>query len=147
MKKRILIVEDDLALARVLADNLTFAGYEVEHLDDGAQVVSRVRAMAPDLVLLDVMLPGKDGFGLLGLISAVVMVVLSKAVWVQTLGFSKELFPYDNPAILSMPIAFVGIWAFSRLDTSQRAKAEIAAYDAQYIRSETGIGATAAHVH
>jgi two-component system, OmpR family, response regulator VicR len=68
MKKRILIVEDDLALARVLADNLTFAGYEVEHLDDGAQVVSRVRAMAPDLVLLDVMLPGKDGFGLLGLI-------------------------------------------------------------------------------
>jgi cation/acetate symporter len=85
--------------------------------------------------------------GLLGLISAVVMVVLSKAVWVQTLGFSKELFPYDNPAILSMPIAFVGIWAFSRLDTSQRAKAEIAAYDAQYIRSETGIGATAAHVH
>jgi cation/acetate symporter len=85
--------------------------------------------------------------GLLGLISAVVMVVLSKAVWVQTLGFSKELFPYDNPAILSMPIAFIGIWAFSRLDTSQRAKAEIAAYDAQYIRSETGIGATAAHVH
>jgi cation/acetate symporter len=85
--------------------------------------------------------------GLLGLISAVVMVVLSKAVWVQTLGFSKELFPYDNPAILSMPIAFVGIWTFSRLDTSQRAKAEIAAYDAQYIRSETGIGATAAHVH
>jgi cation/acetate symporter len=85
--------------------------------------------------------------GLLGLFSAVVMVVLSKAVWVQTLGFSKELFPYDNPAIFSMPIAFLGIWAFSKLDASQRAKAEKAAFDAQYIRSETGIGAAAAHVH
>jgi cation/acetate symporter len=85
--------------------------------------------------------------GLLGLVSAVVMVVLSKAVWVQTFGFARELFPYDNPAIFSMPIAFLGIWAFSKLDASQRAKAEVASFDAQYIRSETGIGAAAAHVH
>jgi cation/acetate symporter len=85
--------------------------------------------------------------GLLGLISAVTMVVLSKAVWVQTFGFARELFPYDNPAIFSMPIAFLGIWAFSRLDASSRAKAEVASFDAQYIRSETGIGAAAAHVH
>ena len=85
--------------------------------------------------------------GLLGLISAVTMVVLSKAVWVQTFGFARELFPYDNPAIFSMPIAFLGIWAFSRLDASSRAKAEVASFDAQFIRSETGIGAAAAHVH
>jgi cation/acetate symporter len=85
--------------------------------------------------------------GLLGLISAVAMVVLSKAVWVQTFGFARELFPYDNPAIFSMPIAFLGIWAFSRLDASNRAKLEVAAFDAQYIRSETGIGAAAAHIH
>ncbi|MBM6583882.1 cation acetate symporter [Microvirga sp. BT689] len=85
--------------------------------------------------------------GLLGLVSAVVMVVLSKAVWVQTFGFARELFPYDNPAIFSMPIAFLGIWAFSKMDASNRAKIEVAAFDAQYIRSETGIGAAAAHVH
>jgi cation/acetate symporter len=85
--------------------------------------------------------------GLLGLISAVAMVVLSKAVWVQTFGFAREFFPYDNPAIFSMPIAFLGIWAFSKLDASSRAKAEVASFDAQYIRSETGIGAAAAHVH
>jgi cation/acetate symporter len=85
--------------------------------------------------------------GLLGLISAVAMVVLSKAVWVQTFGFARELFPYDNPALFSMPIAFLGIWAFSKLDASSRAKAEVASFDAQYIRSETGIGAAAAHVH
>jgi two-component system response regulator VicR len=68
MKKRILIVEDDAALARVLSDNLTFSGYDVEHVDDGAAVIREVRAFSPDLVLLDLMLPGADGFELCGLI-------------------------------------------------------------------------------
>jgi cation/acetate symporter len=85
--------------------------------------------------------------GLLGLISAVGMVVLSKAVWVTTFGFAKEIFPYDNPAIFSMTIAFLGIWIFSKLDASQRAHGEKAAFEAQYVRSETGIGAAGAHVH
>jgi cation/acetate symporter len=85
--------------------------------------------------------------GFLGLISAVVMVVLSKAVWVQTLGYPKEIFPYDNPALFSMTIAFLGIWLVSKVDASQRARAEKAAFDAQYVRSETGIGASSAHVH
>jgi two-component system response regulator VicR len=68
MKKRILIVEDDRALSRVLADNLSFFGFEVECVDDGAEVIGRVRAFSPDLVLLDVMLPGRDGFELCGVI-------------------------------------------------------------------------------
>jgi two-component system response regulator VicR len=68
MKKRILIVEDDAALARVLADNLRFSGFEVETVDDGAEVIGKMRAFAPDLVLLDVMLPGPDGFELCGLV-------------------------------------------------------------------------------
>jgi cation/acetate symporter len=85
--------------------------------------------------------------GFLGLVSAVAMVVLSKAVWVQTLGFSEAIFPYDNPALFSMTIAFVGIWLFSKTDSSAQAKKEQAAYDAQYVRSETGIGAASAHVH
>jgi len=67
-KQRILIVEDDRALARVLSDNLTFSGYEVEWVDDGADVLNCVRARNPDLVLLDVMLPKRDGFSLCGLI-------------------------------------------------------------------------------
>jgi cation/acetate symporter len=85
--------------------------------------------------------------GLLGLFSALVMVVLSKAVWVDTFHFPKALFPYDNPALFSMTIAFLGIWLFSKLDASQRARQERDAFDAQYVRSETGIGATVAHVH
>ncbi|MFM2043896.1 MAG: cation acetate symporter [Pseudomonadota bacterium] len=85
--------------------------------------------------------------GFLGLVSAVGMVLLSKAVWVTTFGFEKALFPYDNPALFSMTIAFFSIWLVSRLDASKAAGAEKALFDAQYVRSETGLGATGAHAH
>jgi cation/acetate symporter len=85
--------------------------------------------------------------GALGLISSVVMVVLSKAFWVTSLGHKAAIFPYSNPAIFSMPIAFIGIWLFSTLDKSRRAEREKALFDAQYVRSETGIGASGAHAH
>jgi len=42
-------------------------------------------------------------------------VVLSPAVWVKTFGFKEALFPYDNPALFSMAIAFAGIWFFMQL--------------------------------
>jgi two-component system, OmpR family, response regulator VicR len=67
-RQRILIVEDDRALARVLSDNLSFSGFDVDWVDDGADVLNKVRATNPDLVLLDLMLPGRDGFNLCGLI-------------------------------------------------------------------------------
>lgn len=68
MKKRILVVEDDAALARVLRDNLAFEGFEVEWAADGHRAVDAARGFAPDLVILDVMLPGRDGFELCGLL-------------------------------------------------------------------------------
>ena len=85
--------------------------------------------------------------GLLGLVSAVVMIVLSKAVWTDTFHNGPALFPYDNPAIFSMPLAFVGIWLFSKIDATGRARREQAAFPEQYVRSETGIGAAGAHAH
>jgi cation/acetate symporter len=85
--------------------------------------------------------------GFLGLISAVVMVVLSKTVWVTILGNAAPIFPYDNPALFSMAIAFGGIWLFSVLDRSQAARSEAQAYESQYIRSETGLGAAGAASH
>jgi cation/acetate symporter len=85
--------------------------------------------------------------GFLGLIAAVTMVVLSPAVWVKTFGFPAALFPYDNPALFSMAIAFAGIWLFSRIDASARARAEQNAFEAQFVRSETGIGAAGATAH
>jgi DNA-binding response OmpR family regulator len=66
MKKRILVVEDDAALARVLCDNLAFEGFEVECAADAHSAIERSHQFAPDLVVLDVMLPGGDGFNLCG---------------------------------------------------------------------------------
>jgi cation/acetate symporter len=87
--------------------------------------------------------------GLLGLVSAVVMVVLSPAVWVVTLGHAKGSapFPYDNPALFSMTIAFVGIWLFSVLDRSRRGTVDRNGFDAQFVRCQTGIGASSATSH
>ena len=87
--------------------------------------------------------------GFLGLISATMLVILSPQVWENTFGNPKgsALFPYDNPALFSMALAFTGIWLFSLLDRSARAARERAAHEALYIRSETGIGASGAVAH
>ncbi|SMF96685.1 two-component system, OmpR family, response regulator BaeR [Methylomagnum ishizawai] len=59
--KRILIVEDEPKLAGVLMDYLARAGYATDWLADGLGVAARIAAAPPDLVLLDLMLPGRDG--------------------------------------------------------------------------------------
>ena len=66
--KRILIVEDDSALAKVLADYLVFEGFDVERVTDGDAALETVRNSPPDLILLDVMLPGKNGFELVSVL-------------------------------------------------------------------------------
>ncbi|MBP9492874.1 MAG: cation acetate symporter [Sulfurospirillum sp.] len=85
--------------------------------------------------------------GGLGLLTAIVLVILSKAVWVDILGYKTAIYPYGNPAIFSVTIAFVGIWLFSLMDNSDDAKREHAAYEHQFIRSQTGIGAEGASSH
>ena len=82
------------------------------------------------------------GYG--GVVSAVVFVVLSKSVWVTVLGFDKEIFPYTQPALFAMPIAFGLAYFFSVTDTSERAKAEKEAWKDQYVRAQTGFGASGA---
>ncbi|MBA5637183.1 cation acetate symporter [Duganella sp. LX20W] len=85
--------------------------------------------------------------GFMGLITAVVLTVLSKSVWVDVLGHKDAWFPYASPAIFSMTAGFVGIWLFSILDKSPRARIDRAGFEAQEMRSETGIGAAAASAH
>ena len=58
----ILIVEDELALQETLAYNLTRQGYKVESVGDGIAAVEAARRLHPDLILLDLMLPGMDGY-------------------------------------------------------------------------------------
>jgi two-component system alkaline phosphatase synthesis response regulator PhoP len=62
MPARLLVVEDEANLAEVIADNLELEGYVVEVVGDGLKALERVRAEPPALILLDVMLPGLDGF-------------------------------------------------------------------------------------
>jgi DNA-binding response OmpR family regulator len=63
--KRVLIVEDDVSLARLLVDNLQFDGFTVEWVKSARDAIAAAKRISPDLVLLDVMLPkGMDGFEL-----------------------------------------------------------------------------------
>ena len=62
MTARVLIVEDERGIAMALEDDLTLEGYRVEVIGDGVEAVKRARTTPFDVILLDVMLPGKDGF-------------------------------------------------------------------------------------
>ncbi|MCG8275109.1 cation acetate symporter [Stenotrophomonas sp. NLF4-10] len=87
--------------------------------------------------------------GFLGLASSLVLTLLSPSVWEATLGnpAGSAPFPYTSPALFSMTLAFVAIWLFSITDKSRNAQAERAAYPAQQVRAETGIGASKASGH
>ena len=85
------------------------------------------------------------GYG--GLVSAVAFVVLSKSVWVDVLANKVAVFPYSQPALFAMPIAFLLAFIFSKSDSSARAKLEIDAFDDQYVRGQTGFGSSGASKH
>jgi cation/acetate symporter len=87
--------------------------------------------------------------GFVGLILAVVLTVGSPGIWEAVFNFPKgsAWFPYTSPAIFSMPAAFLVCWLVSIADKSKRAVAEQAAYEAQFVRSQTGIGAEGAAAH
>jgi cation/acetate symporter len=85
--------------------------------------------------------------GFLGLLSALLLVVTGPTVWQDILGFAEPLFPYKQPALFSMPVAFLGIWFFSVTDKSKASDEERAKFPAQYVRSQTGLGAEGASSH
>jgi len=85
--------------------------------------------------------------GMLGLFTAVVLVILGPVVWVGVLHNAEAIFPYSYPALFSVTVAFVSIWFFSITDNSQRGKDEIEAFEAQSVRSNTGFGADGASGH
>lgn len=85
--------------------------------------------------------------GSLGLLTAAVLVILGPTVWVDVMGNAEAIFPYKYPALFSVSAAFIGIWFFSITDRSDTAKREQEAFEAQYIRSQTGIGAEGAAEH
>ncbi|MBP2232333.1 cation/acetate symporter [Azospirillum agricola] len=85
--------------------------------------------------------------GALGLVSAVTLLILGPTVWKAVLGHPEAIFPYDNPGFFTIPLSFIAIWFFSITDNSETAKNERRAFEAQYIRSQTGLGAEGASAH
>ncbi|WP_277050309.1 response regulator, partial [Ruania albidiflava] len=61
MSARVLVVDDDAALSEMIGIVLQSEGYETAFCSDGAKAVEAYRAEQPDLILLDLMLPGMDG--------------------------------------------------------------------------------------
>lgn len=58
---RILVVDDEPQIRRVLRSTLTSAGYEIEEAQDGEEAIERTQTFRPDLILLDMNMPGMDG--------------------------------------------------------------------------------------
>ncbi|AUW58202.1 cation acetate symporter [Sphingobium sp. SCG-1] len=82
--------------------------------------------------------------GTVGLLTAFTLTILSPAIWVNVFHMTNAPFPYASPAIFSVPAGFLAIWLISLLDTGTRAAIDKAGYEAQRIRSETGVGAATA---
>jgi cation/acetate symporter len=85
--------------------------------------------------------------GAMGLVSAVVLTILSPGIWVKVLGHHDAPFPYDSPALFSMPLGFLGCYVGSLVGRGRQAEAEASRFDALYVRSQTGLGAEGAATH
>lgn len=98
--KKILIVEDDQNLRQILVERLGGMGFSVDEAENGQQALNKIKAVQPNLVLLDIMLPGgMNGFDVLEQIKA-------------------------NPALKDIPVIVL-----TNLDTEQKTALDIGAID------------------
>ncbi len=67
-KKKILVVDDEKGLAKIIRLNLEQDGFDVVEANNGAQAIEKLRVSLPDLILLDVMMPDVDGFTVLRMV-------------------------------------------------------------------------------
>ena len=73
--------------------------------------------------------------------------IFGPTIWVDILGNAEALFPYKHPALFSVTAAFLFIVIVSKLDRSASAQQEAKAFEDQYVRSQTGLGAEGAVQH
>ncbi len=150
---------DEVRVSRVATVALGAAaivlGIEFEH-ENVAYMVGLAFAIAASvnfpILLLAMYWPGLTTRGatvggFAGLATAIGCMVLGPTIWVDFLGNPAPIFPYKHPALFSMSVAFGTIWLVSRLDRSPGAAGERAAFEAQYVRSQTGLGAEGASGH
>jgi diguanylate cyclase (GGDEF)-like protein len=94
---RILIVDDEPAIVELLEEHLQSEGYETEHAFSGEEALERLEKGAPDLVILDLMLPGMDGYEVCRLMQAdarlnhvpVIMLTARSAVPNKVMGYQR----------------------------------------------------------
>jgi DNA-binding response OmpR family regulator len=70
-RKRVLVVDDERAILTVLGIKLRVSGYDVMTASNGKEALALIKSMRPDMVLLDVIMPGMDGFDVLEEVRAV----------------------------------------------------------------------------
>jgi cation/acetate symporter len=97
------------------------------------------------VILLSIVWPdfttrGAVSGSLAGLVASVGLVALSPGVWTATFKLGPAPFPYDNPALVSVPLAFAISLAVSLLDRSAAAASVRASFGAQHVRAQTGLG-------
>lgn len=85
--------------------------------------------------------------GWAGLLTAIILMILGPTIWVKILGHATPIYPYEYPALFSMLVAFIGIWFFSITDNSEEGKQERERFYAQFVRSQTGVGASRSVSH
>jgi DNA-binding response OmpR family regulator len=102
-----LVIEDNVDQAEILAKSLQVAGFKTETINDGNAAVSRLGAVVPDLVVLDLHLPGVSGTGILLKIRADARLAHTRVIVVsvepETAGFLQD----EADLVLAKPIDFV----------------------------------------
>jgi DNA-binding response OmpR family regulator len=116
-----LVIEDNIDQAEILAKSLQTAGFKTEIINDGNAAISRLGAVVPDLVVLDLHLPGVSGTGILLKIRADARLAHTRVIVVtvepETAGFLQD----EADLILVKPIGFVqfGMAAVSLCQTQR----------------------------
>lgn len=85
--------------------------------------------------------------GTVGLGLGIILLLLGPTIWMEILGNPAPLFPYKYPPLFTIIASFVTMILVSKLDNSARAKREIAEFEDQFVRSQTGLGAEAPAQH
>ena len=85
--------------------------------------------------------------GYTGIFGSIGLLIIGPTVWTKVLGNGPAIFPYDFPTFVVLPAVLIVAYIVSVTDNSESAKKERAAFDAQKVRSETGLGAEAAASH
>ena len=89
--KKILVIEDDKFLRELIAQKLVKEGYEISEAIDGEEGIKKIKEEKPDLVLLDLILPGIDGFEVLSMMREDLAVASIPVIILSNLGQKEDV--------------------------------------------------------